>query len=143
MTRLRRENDDRLELFGSPLRSYSTVGLFGRVVTVKTDGPSMRVEAAYSVGEFLVTDDAAGSLFHTKHPTWLKVRTVRLYKTYTRSPSIARTERAGSFPKPGQTRVKLARDFSTYEVNFRCPLLPERSSPGHGIVPSGQFPATS
>ena len=122
---------------------YNTVGLFDHLVAVDADGPIVRVEAAHSLREILVTDDAAGSLFHTKHPTWLKVGTVRLDKTYACSLWIAREERSGSFPRPGRTRVKLVREFSTYEVNFRCPLLPERSFPGHEIMPSGQVSAIS
>ena len=45
----------------------------------------------------------------------------------------------GSVPNPGRTRVKTARDFSAYEVNFGCPLLPEKSSRGHAICPYGQI----
>jgi hypothetical protein len=72
--------------------SRRLVGLF---VAANADGPFIRVEAAHSFGEFLVANDAAGSLFHSKHPTWLKVRIVRTHKGYTHSPWIARGEIGG------------------------------------------------
>jgi hypothetical protein len=89
VTRIPKGSDDRWDLVGSPLRSYGSVGLarrmnlsvFGPVVTVKAHGPFGHVVMAFTLGDFLetlVTDDAANSLFHTKHPTWsLKVGLVR------------------------------------------------------------------
>jgi hypothetical protein len=44
--------------------------LFGLFVAVHTDGSLIRLEAAHSLGESLVADDAADVLFHGKHPTW-------------------------------------------------------------------------
>jgi hypothetical protein len=89
VTRLPKGSDDRWDLVGSPLRSDSSAGLarrrnlslFGPVVTLKTHEPFGRVVMAFTLGDFLgtlVTDGAANSLFHTKHPTWsLKVGLVR------------------------------------------------------------------
>jgi hypothetical protein len=53
--------------------------LFGLFMAANADGPFIRVEATHSLGKFLVADDAADSLFHSKHPTWLlKVGMMRL-----------------------------------------------------------------
>jgi hypothetical protein len=76
-------------------------------VAANADGPFIRVEAAHSFGEFLVANDAAGSLFHSKHPTWLKVRIVRTHKGYTHSPWIARANSREREPGQVRSRQKL------------------------------------
>jgi hypothetical protein len=97
--------------------------LFGLFVAANADGPFIRVKAAHSFGEFLVADDAADSLFHSRHPTWLlKVGIMRLRYRLCESAINCKNRMAGSFPRPGRTRVKLAREFSTYELKDRCPV---------------------